>query len=281
MQCKCTVLCENSVAGSLGLIGEHGWAVHVDTGEQKILFDAGQGLGLLHNAKLLKIHLQHIDAIAISHGHYDHTSGLPDVLNLTGTTDVYMHPYGFNNRYWIKDNECREIGIKYKKEYLESLGASFQLVTELTEIFNNVFLSGEIPRISSFEGPDPYMKLKDADGGWVQDELWDDQSMIIRTGNGLVIILGCAHAGLINTLTHVENNFPGEQIHAVLGGTHMGFADDSQFDATVQALRDYNIKKIGASHCTGLTNCAKLHHEFGERFFFASVGTRFISGESE
>jgi len=277
MHCECTVLCENSVAGSLGFIGEHGWAVHINTGERKILFDTGQGLGLIHNAKLLKVDLQDLDAIVISHGHYDHTSGLPDVLHQTGAKDIYMHPYGFNNRYWVKDEECREIGIRYKKEYLESLGATFKPITELTEIFENIFLTGEVPRVSSFEKPDPFMKLKTADGGWIQDELLDDQSLIIRSNNGLVIILGCAHAGLINILTHVKKNFPDEKLHAVFGGTHLGFADDSQFDATVQALREYNIQKIGASHCTGLTNCAKLYNEFGERFFFSSVGTRFTS----
>lgn len=275
MQCECTVICENSVAGSKGFIGEHGWAVHVQAGDSTILFDTGQGLGLVHNSKLLGIDLKDIDAIVISHGHYDHTSGLPDVLHLTGHKNVYLHPDCFTNRYWLKDDECREIGIRYKKAYLESLGACFVPVTQVEEIADNVFVTGEIPRISSFEPPDPFMKVRSTNGEWQQDELRDDQSLVIRSDAGLVVVLGCAHAGLINTLQHVSTRFPGEEIHTVFGGTHLGFAGPEQFEATVKALDDFHIQKIGVSHCTGLENAARLHHLLGERFFFSSVGCRF------
>ncbi len=274
MHCKCTVLCENSVLGALGFIGEHGWAVHVEAGEKNILFDTGQGLGLLHNSNLLDIDLKKLDAIVISHGHYDHTLGLPSVLQLVKKTDIYLHPDGFLNRYWLKDDDCREIGIPFKKEYLESLGASFRPVTELTEIFDNVFLTGEVPRCSDFEPPDPFMKTLTKEGAWQQDQLRDDQSMIVRSKEGLMIILGCAHAGLINILNYVSQCFPDDKIHTVFGGTHLGFADNEQFDATVEKLKAFDIKRIGASHCTGLANASKLQQVFGEKFFFAGVGCR-------
>ncbi len=275
MQCNCTVLCENSVAGSLGFIGEHGWAVHIEAGDKKILFDTGQGLGLIHNSHLLGIDLKEIDAIVISHGHYDHTSGLPELLSLTGKKDVYMHPDGFCDRYWLKDEGYREIGIRYKKSYLESLGAEFRPNTSCTEIFPNIFLSGEVPRTSTFEQPDSNMKIPTDNGQWQQDHLLDDQTLIIKTKKGLIILLGCAHAGLINILDHVNTLFPGEKIHTVLGGTHLSFADTRQFDATVAALEKFHIEQIGTSHCTGLANAAKLHHHFGDKFFFAAVGCQF------
>ncbi len=274
MRCECTVLCENSVMTTIGCVGEHGWSVYLEAGNKRLLFDTGQGLGLLHNSTLLGIDLKTIDAIVISHGHYDHTSGLPDVLQLTGRKDVYLHPDCFINRYWLKDEEHREIGIRYKKEYLESLGASFLPVTQFTEIYDNVFLTGEVPRNSAFEPPDPFMKTLSPDGGWQQDELRDDLSLVVRGEKGLTIILGCAHSGLINILKHVSQHFQNESIHTVFGGTHLGFADQEQFDATVKELKSYNIERIGASHCTGLINAAKLNHEFGEKFFFAGVGCR-------
>ncbi len=275
MKCTCTVLCENSVAGSLGFIGEHGWAVHIETDNHNILFDTGQGLGISHNSNLLNIDLAKIDGIAISHGHYDHTSGLPAVLSITGKKDVFIHPDAFHDRYWLKDDECREIGIKYKKSHLESVGAVFQPNTSCTEIFPNIFLSGEVPRTSSFEQPDPYMKLPTEGDRWLQDQLPDDQSLIIRTEKGLTIILGCAHAGLINILNHVTNLFPEEKIHSVCGGTHLGFADPEQFTATVKALESFDLERIGTSHCTGLLNAAKLQNHFGDKFFFAAVGCKF------
>jgi len=198
MECNLTVLCENSVAVPHGLMGEHGWAIHVDTGEHRLLLDTGQGLGLLNNSRVLGVDLSRVDAIVVSHGHYDHTTGLPDALTACGGTDVYIHPDAFVDRYWFKDGQCREIGIRYKQGYLESIGARFKPVTEFTEIFPRVYLTGEVPKTSDFEPPDANMKLPAADSAWVQDELKDDLSLVVDTDKGLTVVLGCAHAGLIN-----------------------------------------------------------------------------------
>lgn len=276
MECKLTVLCENSVAFPHGLMGEHGWAVHVDTGERRLLLDTGQGLGLLNNSRVLGVDLTRLDAIVISHGHYDHTSGLPDALAVSGPIDVYMHPDGFVDRYWFKDGQCREIGIRHKQGYLESLGARFKPVTEFTEIFPGIYLTGEVPKTSDFEPPDATMKLRGADGAWLQDAIRDDLSLIVDTDKGLTIVLGCAHAGLINILTHVKAHLPNRPIHMVIGGTHLGFADQRQFDATVAVLDRFGVERLGASHCTGLVNCARLHQMYGDRFFFAAAGTRWV-----
>lgn len=274
MNCQLTVLCENSVAFPHGLMGEHGWAVHIDDGEHRLLVDTGQGLGLTNNSRVLGVDLQRLDAIVISHGHYDHASGLPEALAASGPIDVYMHPDGFVDRYWFKDGQCREIGIRHKQGYLESLGARFQPVTGFTEIFPKVYLTGEVPRRSDFEPPDNSMKLRAADGGWLQDELKDDLSLVLDADKGLTVVLGCAHAGLINILDHVNAQLPGRPIHMVIGGTHLGFSDQRQFDATVAALDHYGVERLGASHCTGLANCARLQQIYGERFFFAAAGTR-------
>jgi 7,8-dihydropterin-6-yl-methyl-4-(beta-D-ribofuranosyl)aminobenzene 5'-phosphate synthase len=150
-------------------------------------------------------------------------------------------------------------------------------VKEFAEIFPGIYLTGEVPKVSDFEPPDATMKIRAVDGGWQQDALRDDQSLVVATEKGLVVILGCAHAGLINILTHVNAKLPGQPIHMVIGGTHLGFADQSQFDATVAALDRFGVRRLGASHCTGLANCARLQHLFGDRFFFAAAGTRWES----
>ncbi len=274
MDCQLTVLCENSVAFPHGLMGEHGWAVHVDTGAHQLLLDTGQGLSLLNNSRVLGIDLSRLHGIVISHGHYDHTTGLPDALLASGETDVYLHPDAFVDRYWCKDGQCREIGIRYKRGYLESLGARIKAVREFTEILPHIYLTGEVPKVSDFELPDATMKLRSADGAWLQDDLKDDLSLVVDTDKGLTVVLGCAHAGLINILTHVRANLPGRPIHMVIGGTHLGFADQRQFDATVAVLDQFGVERLGASHCTGLVNCARLHQIYGERFFFAAAGTR-------
>jgi len=102
----------------------------------------------------------------------------------------------------------------------------------------------------------------------------DDQTLIINSEQGLILLLGCAHAGLINILHYVQQKLPGRPIHTVIGGTHLGFAGDEQFTATVEALRDFDIKCLAASHCTGLERGAYLAKEFGNTFRFAPVGTK-------
>jgi len=270
-----TVMCENSVSpGPSGLIGEHGWSCYVETGLQRLLFDTGQGLGILNNSLILKKDLGSINALVLSHGHYDHTSGLPAVLRMSGPKQVYAHPDIFLPRYYKKGKIVREVGLRYKREYLEGIGAQFVEVKEFEEIYPGIFLTGVVPRITAFEPPDPNMQLKDPEAGWIQDPLLDDLSMVIDTEKGLFVILGCAHAGIINILKYIQKNLPGRAIHTVIGGTHLGLADPAQFDSTFSVLGEFNIKRLGAAHCTGFKNEAKLYKAFGDRYFFAPVGTR-------
>jgi 7,8-dihydropterin-6-yl-methyl-4-(beta-D-ribofuranosyl)aminobenzene 5'-phosphate synthase len=118
---RLTVLCENSVGGPFGLTGEHGWAVYLESPEHRWLFDTGQGLGLTSNARALGVDLASIGGIALSHGHYDHTSGLPAALTLRGKVPVYAHPDVFLKRYWHKGGESREIGLRFTRESLASI----------------------------------------------------------------------------------------------------------------------------------------------------------------
>ncbi len=269
---RLTVLCENSVSGPFGIIGEHGWSVLVETGSRKLLFDTGQGQGLVSNATWLGRKLHDIDAVILSHGHYDHTGGLPQALQIAGQVPVYCHPDIFLDRWWIKGQTSREIGLRFKRSWLESIGADFVFVRRFTEIYPNIYLTGEVPRKTGFEPPDPHMKIRGEDGAMIQDPILDDMSMVVDTPGGLVVILGCAHAGIINILEHVVSMLPGKKIRAVMGGTHLGFADDRQFEETLSALERFEVGLLGASHCTGLENSARLHAHLGERFFFASAG---------
>ena len=158
--------------------------------------------------------------------------------------------------------------------YLEGLGARFCLGTNLVEVGPGVFLTGEIPRKTAWEKGDDKMSAILPDGETVRpDPLKDDLSLIINTDKGLIIVLGCAHAGMINIIEYTLAQMNTNRIHAIIGGTHLGFSSDEQFEETVKVLDHYKINRLGVSHCTGLIRAAMLHAKLKERFFFGTVGS--------
>lgn len=274
MKTRLTIICENSVGTPFGVIGEHGFACYIETNKGNYLFDTGQGCGIVRNSLALKKDLSRIESIIISHGHYDHTGGLPAVLNIRGQVDVFGHPDMFVERFFIFNERKRAIGIPFHRSYLESLGADFKLNTDMTEIGPGVWLTGEIPRKTSFEKGDANMIACMPDGKIIDpDPLKDDLSLIINSDKGIILVLGCAHAGLVNILDYVIEKTGKDRIYAIIGGTHLGFAGDEQFEETVKAINRYKIEKIGVSHCTGLLKASYLHEKLKERFFFGCVGS--------
>ncbi|PIE56064.1 MAG: MBL fold metallo-hydrolase [Desulfobulbus propionicus] len=270
--CSLTVLCENSAAPARDVLGEHGWAVLLESSACNLLFDTGNRT-IIANSRALGKDLRQLDYIVLSHGHYDHANGLAEVLRDTGPINVMAHPGIFHDRYSCRGETCTEIGIPHKRSHLEGLGARFHPVTTFTQITTDVYVSGEIPRVTPFEHPDPHLRIYGDEGCLVPDPVADDQALVLDTVSGLVVILGCAHSGIINTLTHITGNLPGRPLHLVLGGTHLGFVEPSQFTATCQQLASFAIEHLGTAHCTGLTNGARLQERFGESVFHASAGT--------
>lgn len=269
-----TVLTENTVPGkSGGLYGEHWFSLFLDGPGIKILFDAGPaGVATLNNAPRLGIDLRTADAMVLSHGHMDHTGGLFAVLRaIDKRIPVYAHPDIFTDRYSKRDDRLIYAGLPFKREALEGMGAAFDLSAEFRKIADGLYLSGEVPRRHGFETGDANLVVKE-NGGLKRDPLRDDQSMAVETAEGLALILGCCHSGLINIVDHFKSKLPGRPIHTIIGGTHLDFAPEEQLRDTITVLKGLGVRNMGLSHCTGLRAGARLAAELGAGVAFCTVG---------
>lgn len=274
---RLTILCEN-VVGNLAGVGEHGLSVYIETQDGPYLFDTGSGTGILANSATFGKDLRPVKKIFLSHGHYDHTGGLRDVLGVRGAVDVCGHPSIFDLKYSISreggEVKRRFIGIPYRKEMLEAAGAVFRLERGFREIEAGIYMTGEIPRSVPFETGDPRLHVKKGDDFEV-DTVPDDGALVISTPKGLVVILGCAHAGTVNTLEYISKNLPGEPFLALIGGTHWGFLSDDAVQSSIERVKEMDVGTIGVSHCTGIAVASRLMGEFGKGYFYASVGSVF------
>lgn len=271
MGLKITTLSEDT-AGLVNLLGERGLSILVATEGLNILFDTGQSISASHNADLLGIELSQIERIVLSHGHYDHTGGLKQILRRIGKRgiEIIAHPDIWAAKY--NHQEDRYIGIPFHRQTLESFGAHFNLTTEPVRISDSIMTTGEIPMVTDYEVVEPYLQVKEGKR-FKPDKLLDDQALIIKTEPGLVVILGCAHRGIINTLHHAQRLTGVKAIDTVLGGCHLKDASEERVWLTIAALKELGVQRIGVCHCTGLAASAIMAQEFGDRFFFNNAGT--------
>jgi 7,8-dihydropterin-6-yl-methyl-4-(beta-D-ribofuranosyl)aminobenzene 5'-phosphate synthase len=273
MSIRITTLSENSA--SIGdFLAEWGLSVLVEADETKILFDTGKSFSGVYNADTLGVDLRAIDKIVLSHGHFDHTGGLRDILRrMKKSVDIIAHPNIWQLKYSRrKGEEGKYIGIPFQQSELESLGAVFVHTEKPVKISDSIMTTGEIPMVSSFESVDPVFIVK-KDSGWSPDQIMDDQALIIKTKSGLVVILGCAHRGMINTLHHAMHLTGENRIFAVMGGSHLMDASGECVGQTIAALRNFGVRKLGLCHCTDLRAISFLAREFGDAVFFNNAGT--------
>ncbi len=272
MSVRITTLSENTA--QLGFLGEWGLSILVETESCKVLLDTGQSISAVRNADLMGIDLSSIDKIVLSHAHGDHTGGLREVLRRVGKpVEVIAHPDIWIPKYVRFGETNRYVGLPFLREDLESFGAYFTLSRKPYKISDDIMTTGEIEMTTDYEIIDDRLYSKKG-SRMIPDPLADDLALIVRTGQGLALITGCAHRGIVNTVRHVRKLTGKENIHTIIGGTHLYLSPRERIEKTARELKKLGLQRLGVSHCTGFNASALLAREFGEVFFLNNAGTQ-------
>ena len=274
MALKIITLSENTVDAP-GLLAEWGLSILIETGTINVLLDTGQSISVIHNAKAMGIDLKKVDKIVLSHGHFDHTGGLENVLRqMNKSVEIITHPDTLIAKYQGKQKGTKKsIGLPFQLPELEALGAKFKLSKKPVKITPDIMTTGEVPMLNDFEEITPDRFFVKDDSRWHPDEFNDDLALIINTRPGLIVILGCAHRGMINTLFHAQKLTGRKEIRLVIGGSHLLNSSKDRVYKTITALKELDVQKVGVSHCTGQEASAIMAQELGNRFFYNNACT--------
>jgi len=270
------------------MLAEFGWSslVKVRKGGHTypILFDTGLGKNaLLHNARALKIDLNSVEAVIISHGHPDHTAATLETVSAIDKDELplIMHPKALTKRAILyPGGERIDFPFYLDEKKLHDSGGRLERKEKPTPLASeSAYVTGEIPRVTSFEkGMPANTHYSIVDGQLVHDPLVpDDQGLVINVRDrGLVVISGCAHAGIVNTLEYAKQMSGVSKIHAVIGGFHLtGKFYAPIIDDTVSSIKQMDPKVVIPSHCTGLRALVKIANTFPDAFVENSVGSTF------
>lgn len=243
--------------------GEHGLSFLVETAEQTVLFDVGTtGTVVSHNVALLGKDLAKVTHMVLSHAHYDHTGSLDWALDQTRNPILVADPGIFLERVSKREGVTKRTGVPVERPRVEAR-ARLALTTEIYTIGTGIHVTGRIPRLNQFEVANPRM-LINQDEQLTPDEFLDDRSLILETEEGLVLLLGCCHAGLVNTLTYTAKHFSAP-IKAIIGGTHLLEASPEQMAWTIDQVKNtFKPELLFLNHCTGFNALNAFRNALGD-----------------
>lgn len=268
---KLTCLVDNAVRSYSRFRGEHGLSFLVETEGGKVLFDTGaSGEVLLHNLEVADVTPEEIVALALSHSHHDHTGGLSALLAQRPGLPIHAHPDLPRERFSRREGEMRSVGLPLPVEELQRR-AELRMSADLQEVLPGIWTTGEIADRPEPGGYSDYHFVRSG-AGWVPDPYRDDMALILETSQGLVLVCGCCHVGLLNTLFHVRQRFGRDPV-AIAGGTHLIAADEAHLRHLVEVLREMGPPALYPNHCTGQTAYVTLALAFGERVAPCPAGT--------
>ncbi|MGQ9702827.1 MAG: MBL fold metallo-hydrolase [bacterium] len=280
-----TIVAEDSVLYESPYLGQHGISLYIEAfknGYKKnILMDVGQNPdALLYNMSKMNIDPKSIDMMVLSHCHYDHTQGVSRLLKEIGKNDlpVIAHPSIFRLNF-IASPYLRHVGVMNSdsKEKIEESGGTLFLTSDPFQIMPGLITTGEVRRQTDFEEVGIPLKTITDDNKIVEDKMRDDISVIANLKDeGMIILTGCSHAGIVNILKHSIEMTGVNKIKAVIGGLHLIEAPMERIKKTAESLSKFDINLISAGHCTGFEAQVELYNIFKQKFLPLHTGMKFV-----
>jgi 7,8-dihydropterin-6-yl-methyl-4-(beta-D-ribofuranosyl)aminobenzene 5'-phosphate synthase len=264
LQVTITNLYNDVIPEKSEFIADHGQSFLIEFPDKKVLFDTGMnGPKLLHNMKQLQIDPNSIDVLVLSHGHLDHTGGVKALLRNRSSEnplEIIGHPTVFEPKGMYNAKKTPNVTEFYLPPIEEELQEKMllNLTVNPVKIHPNLMTVGEVKARPHKDGVENRTRHF-VDGNWEHDRLLDDLSLVLKTKNGLVLICGCCHAGLLNTLEQVTRIFPEENINTIIGGTHMLYFNEEEVDFVAgQLMNKYSSPKLYFNHCSGQNTIDRL-----------------------
>jgi 7,8-dihydropterin-6-yl-methyl-4-(beta-D-ribofuranosyl)aminobenzene 5'-phosphate synthase len=271
---KITTLVENTAGEHHALVNEHGISFLVEKADHRILFDTGQSDAYLFNAMQLNMDMSKVDNVILSHGHYDHSGGFRYLSEVAEYYHVWMGESFFDQKYGIRGTAYDYLGNNFDETFLIDNSIPYTFITSQNqEIIPGIYTVTYFSRKHDEEKPNPRFVIKK--NSTFNTDLFDDELLLaIETKKGMVVLLGCAHPGMMNMLDTVKEAFK-KPIVAVLGGTHLLEAKGERLQRSLEYLQDPELEIAGVSHCTGKEVMEKLK-ESNQRYIHNMTGTSFF-----
>ena len=278
---KIRLLSEN-YARKRHMLAEHGLSIWIEADNKNILFDTGQSDIFSHNARHAGIDISKADMLVISHGHYDHTGGVPEFCRINEKAPIYVHQGAFSKRYYGLKEPGINIGILWVVHETGELNIPFErLVMGKGPVLigSNIVISGEIPVTVAFEEAPNNFYIDDGNGKLSQDLIVDERILIIEGCKGIYIFAGCSHAGVINCIKYAQKLFPGKKIAGIIAGMHLENVTDTRLKMTIRNFLDHDIETVVPLHCTGMLSICEMKRLLKERCKMPTVGDEIIFEE--
>lgn len=273
MNFKITTLIENNPSTDLNLNYEHGLSLYIEIDEFKILFDSGSSGDFIQNAEILKVDLNNLNYVILSHGHYDHSGGFKKFVEKEKNSYKLIVGKGFfNDKYkLIEKGNHKYNGNPFNEEFINKNNIDIKYIEEdILYITEDIMIFTNFKRTNDFEEVNKNFKIKLGEK-YVQDYFTDEIVLAVKTYRGLVIIVGCSHVGIVNILETIIKR-TGIKIYGIIGGTHLVEADNLRLNNTIKFLKEKDVQILGMSHCTGEKAIKEIKEQFEEKFLYNNTG---------